>query len=354
MASVPSTGYRIIESNRRFDDYASMKQYFKNAQIKELIFSGSQASSVTTTMDSSDTAIGTLITAEEVVFISLEADDTARQDLESVWVTYQDITGEIHGPILHLINDTADNTIEAPLGNEDVFDTVDTCDGTKKLIQLDNLAGTLNQYAGLYMVVRLGDQVGTAHHIASNDNATPTELVLTTACADINMAGDTIQIQEFPCDDFFRVREMYCGVSPADGKQIFLGTHDMGVIYAAISEDGRYSAHSGFFTQPAATCASYIGRIRARGANTLEAAAADSGQIINITFTPIAANTDGACADITMSFQFTNDFLWEPCIELEPATDVVIAITDIITATLVHVEATYLEVYDAGYTSKFP
>lgn len=346
MASVPAPGYRLILEDRHFDDYASMKAHFRNAHIKEWLLSVVQASSVTTTLTGYDAALATQLTAEAVVFLRTEADD-ANQDLQSVWVTYQDDTGAIHGPIEHLLNDTADTTVEACLGNEDVNDTIAAGQGGK-VITLTALAGTLNQYAGLYMVTQSGDGVGNSNLIVSNTAATPTILTVTdNTHAAAN--GDVIQIQTYPCDDFYRVREMYCEVEPLDDKQIILCDHDASNIYAAISEGGRYACDGNFFTQPVATCLSYLGRVKATAPTIVEGDAANGGAVLSCTFTPRAANTDGDSADITMTFQFYGTFEWEPCIQLEPATDVLFSITDIATATNVHVEASILEVYDTEY-----
>ena len=350
MPSVPSTGYRIIERDRRYEDYKSMKQWFRGSPVKELIFSGSQASSVTTTIDGSDVVIGTQPTAECVAYLKTEADDS-NQDAASVWVTYQDDDGVIHGPIEHLLAAAAEanTTVVHALGNEGVLDTISAGQGTTAATLTDYDASSTgpDDLVGKYLVVYSGNDVGIAYLISANTKADPTVCTVSPALGAAANA-DLVQIQTYACDDFYRIREMYCEVEPADDAQILIGDPDIDPIYGAIAEDGRYSTHSGFFTQPAATCRSFIGRIRARASNVLEAAANDSGQILSVTFTPIAANTDGDSADITMTFTFTNDFDWQPCIELEPATDVILSITDTTTATNVHVEATYLEVYHPG------
>lgn len=63
-----------------------------------------------------------------------------------------------------------------------------------RVVTLTALAGTLNQYAGKYMVCYYGDQAGTKSKIVSNTNATPT--VLTVADDQgATLAGDLIAIQ---------------------------------------------------------------------------------------------------------------------------------------------------------------
>jgi len=329
-----------------FEDYKSMKEYFRSKwnRTKDIIFEGHQLATTSfAVIDGSDHVIGTLPSAEEVVFLSTIADD-GNQDLKSVWVIYQNILGEIQDVVEHILNDDADTSVEAALGNEDVNDVIDTGEGGK-VILMTALAGTLNQYAGMYMVTQSGAGVGDVNLIVSNTNATPTTLTVT----DNTNAGaddDIVQIQEFPCDNFYRVREMYCEVEVIDAKTIRLGNHDSSVIYAGIGEEARYMASSGFFTQPIATCRSFLGKIKA--SMPVDTTVTENvGGSISVTFTPKEAYSDGGTADITIETPFQGEFNWEPCIELAPATDVIIKIKNIEGAKVdeIFVEATYLEVY---------
>ena len=176
MGTAITRGTTRLVSNRRFEDYKSMKQNFKYSKVKEIIFDGFQTlTNTAANLEPGDLTIA-LIGAEALVYLSTLADDS-NQDLAEMWVTYQDDTGLIHGPILHLLNDDADTSVEACLGNEDVHDVIDTGEGGKTIL-LTGLAGTLNQYAGLYMTVVAGDQVETSSLIVSNTNATPTVLTI--------------------------------------------------------------------------------------------------------------------------------------------------------------------------------
>lgn len=344
MATLTATGHKLILEKRRFDDYASMKQYFKNSRTKEVLFAGTQLLTTSyATIDGSDHTIATQLTSEAVVYISTIADD-GTQDLKDLFVVYQDDTGLIHGPITHLMNDDANTSIEANLGNEDQNDAIATGQGGKT-IALTALGGTLNQYAGDYMVTQSGDGVGDVNLIVSNDAATPTTLIVTD---NTNAAAnaDVIQIQEFPCDDFYRVREMYCEIEVLDAKTIRLGDHDSSNVYGGIGEGHRYMANSGIFTQPSATCDTYLGRIKTSAAIDTTVTEAKGCQI-KVLYTPFQAHALGGAVETELEIPFYNNFCWEPCIKLAPATDVVIQVKYIAGAIVdeIFLEASYLEVY---------
>lgn len=63
-----------------------------------------------------------------------------------------------------------------------------------RVVTLTDVAGTLNQYAGKYMVVYSGDQAGTKSLIVSNTEADPTVLTVTDD-QEATLAGDLIAIQ---------------------------------------------------------------------------------------------------------------------------------------------------------------
>ena len=133
MATLTATGHKVIVRDRRYEDYTSMKQWYSGNHVKEILFSGSQLmTAASVVVDGSDHTIAAQPAAAGHVYLSTIADDST-QDLKSVWVTYQDNTGAIQGPIEHLLNDTADTSVETCLGNEDVNDTVASIDGTFKI-----------------------------------------------------------------------------------------------------------------------------------------------------------------------------------------------------------------------------
>jgi len=346
MATLTAQGHKLILEKRRWDDYASMKQYFKNSRTKEILFAGSQLTTATfAVLDGSDHTIAAQPSAEGHVFLSTIADDV-NQDLKSVWVTYQDDTGLIVGPIEHLLNDTANTSVEAPLGNEDHIDTIAAGQGGKS-ITLTALAGaSTDQWAGYYMVAMDGDGVAEAGNlITASTKATPTVLTVTNN-SHASANGDNISVQTYACDDFYRAREMYCEVEVIDAKTIRLGDDDSTNVYAGIGEGHRYMANSGIFTQPSATCDTYLGRIKASFPYDFTATK-NGGAALQVFYTPAEAHSDGGAVETEIEIPFANEYTWEPCIRLEPATDVVIKIKKINDALHdeMFVEASYLEVY---------
>ena len=170
------------------------------------------------------------------------------------------------------------------------------------------------------MVVQSGNEVGEVHLITASSLASPTVLTVTPA-GGAALDADIIQIQEFPCDDFYRLRRMWCDVEVLTDKTIRLGAHDSGAYYGLISQGGRYSTSARYFSRDAATARCFIGRIHAHCSNETTVSK-KQGQEIQITFTPKAASADATASDITMNLVFQDHLDWQPCIELEPATDV--------------------------------
>ena len=346
MATAVTRGTTRVLNNRRYEDYKSMKQHFQYSNINEVIFDGYQTlTNTAANLEPGDITVA-LIAAEACVFLRTLAND-ALQELASVWVTYQDNTGAIHGPILHLLNDTADTTTVAPLGNEDIFDTCASVAGD--VITMTAMAATLNQYAGWYTVGRSGDgnQVGVANLIISNTAHGTTPAFTLTDTPNGNTATDVIQFQQYACDDFYRLREMYCDVEVLTDKTIQIGNAAMAAFYGLISQGGRYRSSAMFFTQPAATCRSFIGRIKCSVSHE-STDAKKQGNEIQITYSPKAASTNAAASDITTNLVFQDNLDWQPCIELAGATDVTIQVLTLDNTNVddMHVEVTYLEVYD--------
>lgn len=342
MATAVTRGTRRILEDRKFESYESMKKYFSAYYTNgttEIICDGFQTlTNTAAALEPGDLTIA-LLGAEAVVFLSTLADDST-QDLKDCWVIYQSDDGVVHGPILHLMNDTADTSIEAALGNEDVNDTIASGQGTSAatLTALNDAVG--NTYKGLYMVVQSGSGVAEAPNlIISNSLASPTVLTLTNS---LHAAADTdiIQIQEFPCGDFFRLRQMYCEIEVLTDKTIRLGDHNSGNYYGLISQGGRYNSSARYFSRDAASARCFLGKIHAHCSNETTAAK-KQGNELQITYTPKAQSSNAGASDITMDLVFEDHLTWEPCIELEPATDVSIKI---LTLDATNVDDLFVEV----------
>jgi len=269
-------GHSRILRDRHFDDYASMKQHFRNSNIKEFIISGydTTAGGVAEIDFSADIATH-YIAAEGQVYIRCEADD-ANQHSKYVYIEYCDDAG----------------------------------------------------------------------------------LIYTNATADLNAADSTTEVIVTGADEFYRLRSMISEVESASGggKAIILTDANMGGVddHFGVIDDGNSQANIMRYFVPSATlCNTYLGRIKAYGTIINEGDTVATGFIVNVTYTPKAIadfTEDQAAADITMSLEF-NEFLnWEPCIELQPATDVIIKIGDNGTVGEIFIEASYLEVYDIDYS----
>lgn len=268
MAVTPGQGHSRVIEKRRWDDYASLKQYFKNSLTEEVIISGA------TTSDGGAAEIGfasddiiDYIAAEGQVYIRCEADD-ANQHSKYVYIQYQDDTGAI-------------------------------------------------------------------------------KTILT---ADLNAADSTTEVIVTGASDFYRLRQMYSEVESASGggKAVVLCDADWDSVadtYGFISDGNSAFALQRFFTQPDSTHRSFLGRIEA-WAPIQDGDSAAAGFLIEINYTPKPVNLGEAqvAADITMHFDFSEHFVWEPCIELDGGTEVKFYVGDYDTAAIIHIEATMLEV----------
>lgn len=155
--------------------------------------------------------------------------------------------------------------------------------------------------------------------------------------------------------DFFRLREMYCEVvsDTGGGKAVLLTDAEMGGaddIFGFIDDDHSQAAVSRYYVPAAAQVEhTYLGRITCISPNLLEGDATPGGMFLTVLFTPKVLNGGEAqvAAEHTEVVSWMEDKLvWEPCIELEPATDVTIKIHKLVDAdhVVIHIEAIFLEV----------
>ena len=307
------------------------------------MFSGSQLSTAAFAVIDGAHVLPTNIAAEAQVYLSTAIDD-ATQDSASVWVVYQDDTGAIQTPIETVLHTT--ESTEVSLGCEAAAQ-VDTVNGAAagQVVTMTALVGTnTDDWAGYNACCIAGDNEGTIFPITASSKNTPCTLTLTGTLTDI--AADVLSVQTYYADDFFRVREMYSAVEVADTKEIRLGDLDSSNLYGHIGVGHRYMAKSGIFTQPTATCDTYLGRIRGSFPSATTATK-NTGAALQIFYTPFEAHSDGGAVETEIEIPFQGDFTWEPCIKLAPATDVTIKIKKINDALHdeVFVEASYLEVY---------
>ncbi len=349
MAGVAGRGVKIIERNRRFEDYRSLKQHFQYSKIDEVLYNGWQITAGGAAEVLSGERAITYLGAEAVVYVKSVA-DAAGLDGDAVYVEYQDDTGAILGPITHLLNVAggAGTDTEHALGNENVLDTIAAGQGTTSatLTDFDGTAGGADTLVGKYMVVYSGNDKGIAYLIQANSAADPSILTVTPALG-AAANDDLCQIQTYPCNDFYRLRRMWCETEAPEDNAIELCDDDGDVWYGEISDWGSRSGNSHHFTQPEATCRTFLGKVHLNAPIVNEGDTVLTGFNFDVTFTPKAIDANDPTSDVTLHFYFYGDFVWEPCIELAGATDVTFKIGDLITIPHnILVETAILEVYD--------
>ena len=348
MAGVAARGAQEIKPSRRFEDYRSLKQHYQYTGVREILYNGWQITAGAVAEVLSGERALTRLGAEAIVYVKSLA-DLAAYDGKAIYVEYLDDAGIIYGPITSLLDIAGGvgTETEHALGNENVIDTVAAVDGTFKIITMTNLNETVaaNTLTGKYMVVYSGEQKGTAMKIASNTLASPTIITLETASA-ANLAADLVQIQTYPCTDFFRLRRMWANKEAPEDNAMELCDDDGNVWYGEISDWNSRAAVSAYFVPSATLCRSFLGRVHVNGPTINEGDATIAGYIVNITFTPKAIDANETASDVSFTFWFNGDFNWEPCIELEPATDVIFKIGDLGTGANLLVETAILEVLD--------
>jgi len=136
-------------------------------------------------------------------------------------------------------------------------------------------------------------------------------------------------------------------------KAVMLTDADMGGaddVFGFIDDDHSRAVPTRYFV-PIATQVehSYLGRIQCRIPYLLEADATPGRYFVTVLYTPKVLNGGEAqvAAEHLEVLSFNETLDWQPCIELQPATDVTIKIHKLVDADHVamHVEATFLEVH---------
>ncbi len=347
MATLNGTGHSVITENKRWDDFASLKQYHKQHHTKQKDCSMSQLLTTSYAVaDGSDfTIVPAAPAAADVVYVSTLNDD-GTQAAKDVYISYQTTTGLIKSTVNHILPTTANTDTEITLGHTDVYDTCASVAGD--VITMTAMAATANQYDGWYTVgiSGNGNQVGVANLIISHTVHASTPAFTLTDTPNGDTATDLISFQEYPCNDFYRVREMWCEVECLDDKTIRLGDIDSTNIYAGIGEGQRYMVSPNFFTQPAATCDSYLGRVKAF-CNVDSTVTEVQGAQIKVFYTPKEQYTTGGAVRTEIEIPCYGAMDWQPCVLLEPATDVYIQVKQTEGAKIdeIFLEVSYLEVY---------
>lgn len=253
-------GLLRIERDRKFEDYRSLKQYFRNHNLEEIIYEGYQVSTATLVeMQELGGQTLTYLSAEATVYVRSESDAAGARD-KSITITYLDNSGVV--------------------------------------------------------------QTATA---STNDTDSTTEVEIAT--------------------DFQNLRSMVCAVEGLTNNGFILCNSDNTAKYGFIQDGRMHSIFSRYYV-PAAVSGQntkyFLGRVKCNAQTGNEGAAADKeqGYQLSVTFTP------KDLVDMTMLINFDTHLDWQPCIELEPQTSVIVKIKKILDQSHneVHVQTTMLEV----------
>ena len=152
--------------------------------------------------------------------------------------------------------------------------------------------------------------------------------------------------------DFFRVRQMYSEVVSSANDAIQLTDAEMGGaddIYGFINDGYSKFNLERFFVQPLATCDAYLASIHVHTIPVGIGAATDTFEL-EVTYTPriLDEGEPQVAASISELFKFEREYDWQPCMLLQPATEVIFKVNDIATANVIHLEAVMVEDYSKG------
>ena len=351
MATAVTRDMRRIEADRKWEDYESLKKYCSSYHKKgtnEIIFDGFQVmTNAAAALEPGDETIA-FASSEIMPFLAVKADDNL-QDSKEVWVIYQSDDGVIHGPITHLLAAAAEAGTEVPhaLGDENLLDTISAGQGTAILTLTDYNCTTVNDLAGKYLAVYSGNDIGIAYLIVSNTVANPTICTVSVASGALANA-DLVQIQSYAPVDFYRLRQMYCDVEANDDKTIMLENGAAAEVYGIISREMNYNSSANYFATDAAYARCFLGKIIVKSSHE-STDAKKQGNEIQVTLTRKAENADASASDIILDIVFQDNLDWQPCIELEPATDVTIKILSLDNTNVddLYIQVHYLEARQA-------
>lgn len=327
MGLLPTNSHTRIELNRKWEDYPSLKRYWSpKKKFREVLFTGRQ---VATNAAAEVVQVGDTIaflSADDYVYIASEA-DAAAMDGDSVWIDYVNKLGTLYENVETKLDTETSTATEVPIGCEagTKVDVVAAVNGD--VLTMTGLNSTYaNEFAGWY-VVGCGDathQEGAHLQVLSSTAASPTLLTCTTT-PNANWAADNVSVQKNLYNDVFRIRRMWSETeSPTDNYQGVVDK-DATNIYALIADANTYGAAGSRYYALSASYKCYLGRVELWAPKGFQADNESLSHVLTVTFTP-KVQTGQAAADITLAIEFNDHLDWQPCIELEPCTDVIFKI----------------------------
>ena len=350
MAIGVTKSHTRIVKNQQWEDYQSLKRYWSavGRPMTEVIYDGVQtATNAAVEFHSGHGETVAFNAADTQVYMATEADD-ANQDGKPVWIDYAEDDGTLHEGVATYLDTATSTATEVPIGclGTPYIEALSARGGTS--VTMTAVAGTIaNQYAGWY-VVACGDathQEGNSLLVTASTVATPTVLTVSTV-PDADWADDNVSLQKTLHDNVYRIRRMYCELETNDTKEIMVCDNDNTNSYGIIAQGNTYGNAGSRYFALSNTYRCFIGRLQLSAPYRLGTDADPIAHQVGVTFTPLS-ETGQTAADITLTFDFLDKLDWQPCIELEPATDVIVTIKSILndaTWSEVGVSLTYLEI----------
>lgn len=328
MAIAKATSITLIKKNQHWEDYKSLKRYFsaRGNAMTEVMYHGVGTTTAGDVefLDGSGETIA-FLAANDIVYAAQEA-DTEAFDGKTIWIDYISSTGDLYEAIPTVLDSDTSTATEVPIG----------CIGTPYVeaiasrqttgVTMTAIVGTIpNQYVGWYVVAcgDATDQEG-ASLLVTASTATDPVVLTTSTVPNANWAADNVSLQPNLYDDVYRIRRAWTETEGPAGDAFWICDKDATNKYCVISDDLTYGSPGSRYTAlDTALYRSFLGKIHITAPKLLDIDADDKGLEVNITFTPLP-ETGQTAADITLKFDFVDEFLWEPCIELAEGTDVII------------------------------
>jgi len=353
MVEVLATGGVYVDERRRFEDYMSMKQRFRNSVIEEVRYIGYQLSTAAAAeVNHTDSTIA-FLGANAQVFAKSNA-DAAALDGKSIFCDFVSSTGVIHKNVETKLDSLTDTSLEVALGCQSgtMLDVIASIAGSAlTMTNLDLSAVAANTLAGKYIVGNGNAPYGYNQSllIASNTAANPT-VITTTTVPNAGWDDDSISIVDALYSDVYRIRRMWSNLEAPTDNHLVICDKDGTNLYGIIQDlQSKGCAGSRYFAPGSTICDSYLGYIKCKTSYELEGDATSGGFVMTVTYTPKAIGT-GTASDITLALNFNETLDWQPCIQLEPCTDVIIKIHKVVNATHqnVLIETCMLEDHSLG------
>lgn len=328
-----------IEKNRHWEDYESLKKFWghKGKYLREYIFNGVQTATDTPVEFTAghDVTI-TFLTENDIVYIVSEG-DVGAFDGDSIWIDYVNKEGDLYENVESKFDSITGVNTEVPIGCESglYVDTIKVVTGA--VLTMNDLdMDTDELYVDLtgWYIVACGDATqmeGNYLTILSNSKEAPTKITCTTE-PHSDWDEDNVSIQQHLFNDVYRIRRMWTETEATDNNYLAVCNSAGNAFYAAITDLNSYGSAGSRYYALSSTYRCFLGKVHLEAPRSFGADIDELAYVIDITFTPrsmvnpgsiYSGSKNGAASDITLTKEFIDVFDWQPCIELEPCTDVI-------------------------------